>query len=242
MENKNFIIAVVLSVAVMFVWSSFFAPQPEQNQSEKVDQAEKEVEKEKEQTAPIDLPETKETAAPAVIPGTDTVKHPEKTGTIKNDSLQLAFSTLGGKVTETLIIKEKYASKNVNLSLGMTKDAFFPEMSSVFGSEPGYEIESSDNSKVVLKYENSGITEIKTIEMLEDFKIRVTKKIINNTEGTLKWKPELNSVHKVRIMSCFPHTTENFPLLHRDREWNLMNLRTTRTLMNILRVEIPLTG
>jgi YidC/Oxa1 family membrane protein insertase len=73
----------------------------------------------------------------------------------------------------------------------LAEGSSFPEMSSVFGSEPGYEIESSDDSKVVLKYENGGITEIKTIEMLEDFKIRVAKKIINNTEGTLTWKPEL---------------------------------------------------
>ena len=27
--NKNFIIAMILSVAVMFIWSEFFAPKPD---------------------------------------------------------------------------------------------------------------------------------------------------------------------------------------------------------------------
>ena len=46
--NKNFIIAMILSVAVMFIWSEFFAPKPDpeaiKKQQEQTEQAEKAAE------------------------------------------------------------------------------------------------------------------------------------------------------------------------------------------------------
>lgn len=192
MENKNFIIAVILSVAVMFVWSSFFAPQPEPVQKEAVEQ------EQTAKTAPTGPLEIKTgtvaeqaQAKPAVIPTAD-VNHPERTGVIKNDSLELTYSSISGKITKTRIIKEKYASKNVNLSEAMAEGAFFPEMSTVFGNEPSYEVESASDSSVSFKYENGGVTEIKTISLLDDFKVSVSKTITNNTAGTVEWTPALS--------------------------------------------------
>ncbi len=209
MENKNFIIAVVLSVAVMFIWSSFFAPQPEpvpeiseEQKSDSVKDKDSAVEQKVEQK------EEKAVDIQAVVPATD-IRHPEKTGVIKNDSLELGYSSVSGKITRSLIIKEKYLSKNVDLSHAMATGSFFPEMSSVFGKEPEYELMGSDSSSVSFKYENGGVTEIKNIKLLEDFKIVVEKTVINNTTGTISWNPALsfNSQHENKeILSAYNRT------------------------------------
>ena len=198
MENKNFIIAVVLSVAVMFIWSSFFAPQPAPQAEETVNN-EVPAPKEENKTPPeITVSETQAGSAKPAIISDSQIRHPEKTGTIKNDSLELTYSSVSGKITKSLIIKEKYLSKNVDLSEAMAESHFFPEMSSVFGSEPDYEIESASGSSVTFKYENGGVTETKTISLLEDFKLSVSKSITNNTAGSVEWTPSisLNSLNE----------------------------------------------
>ncbi|MGI6393865.1 MAG: membrane protein insertase YidC [bacterium] len=189
MENKNFIMAIILSVAVMFIWSSFFAPQPEQQpplEKKSVSEAKESAPEVSEKIA--QKKEVAKTLDAAPVAG---VTHPEVTGTIKNDSLELSYSSLSGKITKALIVKEKYVSKDVDLSAAVTEGSFFPEISSVFGSEPTYQVTDKTDSSVTLQYESGSVVETKTIKLLEDFKVAVEKTVTNNGEGALSWKPFL---------------------------------------------------
>ena len=60
--NKNFIVAMILSVAVMFIWSEFFAPKPDPEAIKKQQQAEQEKTDEK---APENITVTQTPAAQA---------------------------------------------------------------------------------------------------------------------------------------------------------------------------------
>ena len=109
--NKNFIIAMILSVAVMFIWSEFFAPKPDpeaikkqQEQTEQTEQAEKTAE-----DAPKNIIVTEKPVANVETAQLTADKtNPEKTGSIANGALELTFSTLEGKVTKSLITEERY--------------------------------------------------------------------------------------------------------------------------------------
>jgi YidC/Oxa1 family membrane protein insertase len=193
--NKNFIIAMILSVAVMFIWSEFFAPKPDpeaikKQQQEQAEQAEKAAD-----GAPKNIIVTKKPAANANVTTaqlTADKTNPEKTGSIANEALELTFSTLGGKVTKSLITEERYKSKEVDLSIGLAQGAYFPAMSSVFGVEPAYELASQSADSVTFIYENQGVTEQKTITLKDNFNLTVSKTIINNGEAAVEWTPAVS--------------------------------------------------
>ena len=90
---------------------------------------------------------------------------PEQRGSISNDSLRLSYTTKGGKITESLIIKEKYAEKAVDLSIGLAGDGSFPELSTVFSREPDYEVESSAHNSVTFRYATETVAERKQISL-----------------------------------------------------------------------------
>lgn len=215
MENKNFIIAVVLSVAVMFIWSEFFAPKPQKDPASVTETAEKEKEVEKPAS-----PTPRETSGQAsqTAPATQTsltsqVSHPEKKGSIKNDSLEFFFTSKGGKISEAKIIKEKYISKNVDLAKAVPKENALPEMSSVFGAEPDYMIENVSDKSVIFKYENESVIETKKIVLEDSFKTVFSKTVINNSSSNISWTPQLTFTSQFENASLFSAYARQFGMV-----------------------------
>ncbi|HNW82286.1 MAG TPA: membrane protein insertase YidC [bacterium] len=213
MENKNFIIAVVLSVAVMFIWSEFFAPKPQKSSTSQTTQ-----------TAPAASEKVKTPvtpATPAANPADSTssttlsthVSNPEQTGMIKNDSLEFSFSSKSGKITKALIIKKKYAAKNVDLAAAVPEGSVFPEMSSVFSKEPDYLVDETTDRSVTFKYENENVIELKKITLQNDFKATLSKTIINNGTSNISWTPQLTYVSQFENKSIFSAQTRKFGIV-----------------------------
>ena len=102
---------MILSVAVMFIWSEFFAPKPDpeavkKQQQEQAEQAEKTADGAPKNIIITEKPASNTNVATAQLTADKT--NPEKTGSIANEALELTFSTLGGKVTKSLITEERY--------------------------------------------------------------------------------------------------------------------------------------
>ena len=196
MENKNFIIAIVLSVAVMFVWTEFFAPKPEP--AEKVQVGNEKSEQYKEQKKEEKAPEEKTVAEKAELPKrvntpqSGMISHPEKTGVISDGSLKLSYSSKKGKIKSSEIVRKKYLSKEIDLSVGLYEDSFIPEMSSVFTNEPDYEVESEGENSVQFKYESGNIVERKKISLEKDFNLTVSKTVTNNSSSAVEWTPAVS--------------------------------------------------
>lgn len=212
MENKNFIIAVVLSVAVMFIWSEFFAPKPQPQPKPATETAmkEKEVEKPASPASPVNPAEPVSSGVQAAK-----ISHPEKTGTIKNDSLEFSFSSKAGKITKANIIKEKYASKNVDLMQAVPKESAVPEMSSVFGGEPDYMVESVSDRAVEFKYENENVVETKRIALEENFRTVFSKTVFNNGNSNISWTPQLTFTSQFQNSSLFSAYARQFGIVIR---------------------------
>ncbi len=192
MENKNFIIAIILSVVVMFVWTEFFAPKPEPVD----EQPEQTIDRAADQRPQEEMPEVvhqvekAETVADGELKAS--VVHPEKKGSITNGYLKLTYSTVSGKITSSKIVAEKYASKEVDLNAGLASGAYFPRMSSVFGKEPSYELEKAEKDVVVFRYENNGVIERKKIRLLDNYRLEVSKTVTNETSYAIPWNPSLS--------------------------------------------------
>ena len=185
---------MILSVAVMFIWSEFFAPKPDpdavKKQQEQAEQAEKTADGAPKNIIVTEKPAANADVATAQLSADKT--NPEKTGSIANEALELTFSTLGGKVTKSLITEERYKSKEVDLSIGLAQGAYFPAMSSVFGAEPAYELAAKSADSVTFIYENQGVTEQKTITLKDNFNISIAKTIVNNGEAAVEWTPAVS--------------------------------------------------
>ncbi|MBP5436224.1 membrane protein insertase YidC [bacterium] len=196
MNNKNFIIAMILSVAVMFIWSEFFAPKPDPEAAkQRQEQAEKaRQESENARLAAAAANATKQEAALSENPNAiaPAESFPEQRCSISNDSLRLSYTTKGGKITESLIIKEKYAEKAVDLSIGLAGDGSFPELSTVFSREPDYEVESSAHNSVTFRYATETVAERKQISLGKDFNVKIVKSITNNGESPIEWIPGIS--------------------------------------------------
>lgn len=210
MENKNFIIAVVLSVAVMFIWSEFFAPKP---QKSPVPQENSEQTAKTAEPAQPSQPAQPAQPAPVQPARTAGISHSEKTGTIKNDSLEFAFTSKGGKISTAKIIKEKYVSKNVDLAQAVPKESAVPEMSSVFGGEPDYALESVSDRSVEFKYENEGVIETKKIALEDNFKTVFSKTVFNNGTSNISWTPQLTFTSQFENASLFSAYARQFGIV-----------------------------
>jgi len=195
MENKNFIIAIILSVVVMFVWTEFFAPKPQQISEQETATSKTESPANNEKLENVVKEETIP-SVPAKAIGEEnlkvTVTHPEKKGSITNNSLLLEYSSESGKITSSKIVAQRYASKEVDLNEGLAAGNYFPELSSVFGKEPGYKVEKSGKDFVVFSFESNGVTETKTVRILDNYLMEVTKKVVNGTTYSIPWTPSLS--------------------------------------------------
>ncbi len=194
MENKNFIIAIILSVVVMFIWTEFFAPKP-QKQADPEEITTETVAGESVPAAAGEPVQEKQRTAESINESdlrVSSVIHPEKTGSITNGYLTLEYSSLTGKVTSSKIVAERYASKEVDLIDALAAGGYFPHLNSIFGDEPAYKVKNSGRDFVEFKYENNGVVEIKKIKLLDNYRVDVSKKVINGTEYAIPWTPSLN--------------------------------------------------
>lgn len=198
MENKNFIIAIILSVAVMFAWTEFFAPKPQKVEAGAIKSEKVVPEKKSEEKEQVE-PEGKESLEVTKVETSQTqISHPEKTGEINNGSLKLSYSSKKGKIVSSEIVRKKYLSKEIDLSVGLYEDSFLPEMSSVFKNEPDYQVETENKKEVQFKYESGSVIERKKIALKDNFNLVVSKTVTNNSSSAIEWIPSISikSQHK----------------------------------------------
>ncbi|HOW51038.1 MAG TPA: membrane protein insertase YidC [bacterium] len=199
--NKNMILAVVLSVVVLYVWGEFFAPKP-QLPPEQPTQGQNAAPQEKSDTAIAQGPDAASQAVPQVAkpvegdlfrPGTvaATLKNPVQKGRLAGTAMGLDYATDGGRLTALPVTGEKYQNKKLDMLMALKEGTAFPEMSSVFTAEPHYLLDGQTAEAVNFRYEQDGISEFKTIRHSGDYLLSVSKKIVNNSAAPLTWRPAL---------------------------------------------------
>ena len=185
MENKNFIVAIVLSVAIMFLWSEFFAPKPQKTKQKEI-KIQKLVKKDENKISKIKS-ESNSIDAKSI----ETKTYPEKTGIMMNNFLKITYSSKQGKISKILVVEKKYISKKLDMLLAKYQNSFFPNNPIVFSKEPDYEIINSSKNSVTFFYENNGIKIYKKITLGKNYEINVEKTIENNTGKSLKINPQI---------------------------------------------------
>jgi YidC/Oxa1 family membrane protein insertase len=185
MENKNFIVAIVLSVAIMFLWSEFFAPKPQKSKQKEI-KIQKLVKKDENKISKIKS-ESNSIDAKSI----ETKTYPEKTGIMMNNFLKRTYSSKQGKISKILVVEKKYISKKLDMLLAKYQNSFFPNNPIVFSKEPDYEIINSSKNSVTFFYENNGIKIYKKITLGKNYEINVEKTIENNTGKSLKINPQI---------------------------------------------------
>ncbi len=220
MENKNFIIAMVLSVLIMILWSEFFMPEPETSEEEI--SAEEKTGPSKTETPEHDSDKSKPDKTESFTNEEESEKiavsqetsHPEKTGKIRSSHLMAEYSTKHGKLLSLLITDKKYVRKNNNVDLvqGLFEDTYFPAFSSVFKEEPVYKIKSSTKNSVIMEFSSRGITEHKIISINDPYEITVTKKIANNTDSPIVYEPLLTIESQFKNEELFNSLRESFSI------------------------------
>ncbi|MCK5808312.1 membrane protein insertase YidC [bacterium] len=207
MENKNFIMALVLSVAVMFIWGEFFAPKPEAEttQEQKTDEAQAQ------KPAPTTLPN----AAPPVtltpqrkVARQHAVEKIELTG----KDIRLSVSTQRGAILEAVTVGKRY-KKEVNLLDGLSEGAYFPEVSTLFTGEPTYENKGIHDGNLILSYTQEGVTEEKIFTLLDGYRIKITRKLFNNTAKAISYTPSLAFHSQYQNEDIFHATRKMFEIV-----------------------------
>lgn len=212
--NKNMILAVVLSVVVLYIWGEFFAPKPDPKQNktaqhQTIDTREKEIEEAKK------AEEARKNALVAGLPQKGnlqlTVKNQTAQAKISNDHLMFDMSSAQGRITQAFATDAKYKQKNVDMVAGVSKGNYFPEISSTFASEPDYIIAGSTANSVKFQYEQDGIVETKEVTLRDGYAIDVVKTITNKTDKPIDYIPAVNfsSQHKnEKIFSSYQKVFE----------------------------------
>lgn len=211
--NKNMILAVVLSVVVLYVWGEFFAPKPSgsvENSAVTSTGTQNATPQEKSDAALAQGPDAATqaaTTAPATRPADGdlfrpgtvvaTVQNPVQKGRLTGTAMELDYATDGGRLTALPVTGEKYQNKKLDMLMAQKEGTYFLEMSSVFTAEPRYTVENATDDAVNFRYEQEGIAEFKTIRHSGDYLLSVSKKIINNSAAPLTWRPALRyqSIH-----------------------------------------------
>ncbi len=214
MENKNFIIALVLSVLVMFLWGEYFAPKP---QPEKTQTAHTDESKNKQEPAPS-APDPIPSATPASQIPAKQIKHrfPVTQITMHDDALQVTVSTKRGEAVQLLAIGRRY-KKKVELLAGLSKNAYFPAITSLFKEEPVYENKGVHDGTLVLSYTQDGITEQKLFSLLGGYRIKVTRKIFNDTDKPISYTPTLMFHSQYKNEEIFHATRKTFSIVAGNR-------------------------
>ncbi len=193
--ERNTLLAVILSVVVLFVWAEFFGPKPDpnaqkaENKSVQVTEPEKKAEKPAEQAAATaNLPTG--TVAPSIA-------NEVKTGSIQTGVMRLDYTSIGGYITRASVTEGKYKNKDLNMLAALQQGQTFPAMSSIFSREPNYTVADKSDNRIKFAYEQDGLTEIKEIEETGDYVIKITKTIINRTAADITYRPAIryDSIH-----------------------------------------------
>ena len=206
--NKNMILAVVLSVVVLYVWGEFFAPKP-QLPPEQPTQEQSAAPQEKSDTALAQGAAKAEGQPGSAVakpvegalfrPGTlvATIQNPIRKGRLAGAAMELDYASDGGRLAALPVTGEKYQNKKLDMLMALKEGSYFLEMSSVFTAEPHYLIDGATADTVNFRYEQEGIAEFKTIRHAGDYLISVSKKIVNNSAASLTWRPALRyqSIH-----------------------------------------------
>ncbi len=203
--NKNMLLAVVLSVVVLYLWGEFFAPKPQPSGSGEDsvmtngpdDQRPAPQEKSDATITQGAVPATTvdETAAPGdffrkgtLIPSSE---NPISRGVLKGAAVDIRYTTDGGRVESLPVIGEKYREKGLDMLAALKEGARFPELSSAFETEPRYLVENASEDTVTFRYEEHGVIEQKTIRLSGDYLLTISKKITNHGTTPVTWRPAL---------------------------------------------------
>ena len=222
MENRNVIIAVILSTAILIGWSMYF---------ENTDEAQRkrlEIQGKTETQTNIQKPETPQTgkAIPAkAISRSDALKESDRVF-IENSNLSGSIS-LRGALIDDIVLKnyretlDKSSKPIVVLSPKKSEDGYFvesgwattksdvkvPDNNSVWQIREGKKLTPS--SPVTLEWNNrEGVVFSKKIEVDDKYLFKITETIRNEKSKTIEL------FHYSQITKNTKPNTENFYILH----------------------------
>jgi YidC/Oxa1 family membrane protein insertase len=222
MENKNVIIAVLLSTAILIGWSMYFE-NPDEAQRKRL-----EIQGNTETQTNIQKPETPQTgkAVPAkAISRSDALKESDRVF-IENSNLSGSIS-LRGALIDDIILKnyretlDKSSKPIVVLSPKKSEDGYFvesgwattksdikvPDNNSVWQIREGKKLTPS--SPVTLEWNNrEGVVFSKKIEVDDKYLFKITETIRNEKSKTIEL------FHYSQITKNTKPNTENFYILH----------------------------
>lgn len=222
MENKNVIIAVILSTAILIGWSMYFE-NPDEAQRKRL-----EIQGKTETQTNIQKPETPQTgkAIPTkAISRSDALKESDRVF-IENSNLSGSIS-LRGALIDDIILKnyretlDKSSKPIVVLSPKKSEDGYFvesgwattksdikvPDNNSVWQIREGKKLTPS--SPVTLEWNNrEGVVFSKKIEVDDKYLFKITETIRNEKSKTIEL------FHYSQITKNTKPNTENFYILH----------------------------
>ena len=222
MENKNVIIAVILSTAILIGWSMYFE-NPDEAQRKRL-----EIQGKTETQTNIQKPETPQTgkAVPTkAISRSDALKESDRVF-IENSNLSGSIS-LRGALIDDIILKnyretlDKSSKPIVVLSPKKSEDGYFvesgwattksdikvPDNNSVWQIREGKKLTPS--SPVTLEWNNrEGVVFSKKIEVDDKYLFKITETIRNEKSKTIEL------FHYSQITKNTKPNTENFYILH----------------------------
>ena len=222
MENRNVIIAVILSTAILIGWSMYFE-NPDEAQRKRL-----EIQGKTETQTNIQKPETPQTgkAVPAkAISRSDALKESDRVF-IENSNLSGSIS-LRGALIDDIILKnyretlDKSSKPIVVLSPKKSEDGYFvesgwattksdikvPDNNSVWQIREGKKLTPS--SPVTLEWNNrEGVVFSKKIEVDDKYLFKITETIRNEKSKTIEL------FHYSQITKNTKPNTENFYILH----------------------------
>jgi YidC/Oxa1 family membrane protein insertase len=222
MENKNVIIAVILSTAILIGWSMYFE-NPDEAQRKRL-----EIQGKTETQTNIQKPETPQTgkAVPTkAISRSDALKEGDRVF-IENSNLSGSIS-LRGALIDDIILKnyretlDKSSKPIVVLSPKKSEDGYFvesgwattksdikvPDNNSVWQIREGKKLTPS--SPVTLEWNNrEGVVFSKKIEVDDKYLFKITETIRNEKSKTIEL------FHYSQITKNTKPNTENFYILH----------------------------
>ncbi|CAO6129260.1 YidC Preprotein translocase subunit YidC [Candidatus Pelagibacterales bacterium] len=222
MENKNVIIAVILSTAILIGWSMYFE-NPDEAQRKRL-----EIQGKTETQTNIQKPETPQTgkAVPAkAISRSDALKESDRVF-IENSNLSGSIS-LRGALIDDIILKnyretlDKSSKPIVVLSPKKSEDGYFvesgwattksdvkvPDNNSVWQIREGKKLTPA--SPVTLEWNNrDGVVFSKKIELDDKYLFKITETIRNEKSKTIEL------FHYSQITKNTKPNTENFYILH----------------------------
>jgi YidC/Oxa1 family membrane protein insertase len=222
MENRNVIIAVILSTAILIGWSMYFE-NPDEAQRKRI-----ELQGKTETQTNIQKPETPQTAKAnptKAISRSDALKETDRVF-IENSNLSGSIS-LRGALIDDIILKnyretlDKSSKPIVVLSPKKSEDGYFvesgwattksdvkvPDNNSVWQIREGKKL--TPTSPVTLEWNNrEGVVFSKKIEVDDKYLFKITETIRNEKSKTIEL------FHYSQITKNTKPNTENFYILH----------------------------